>query len=109
MRSDCGITNTGSVVKGYGIALGQASPELSQNFFIPVLPEPDHLVNDPLEAGEDGGVEVALHVHDLAAHPHGGSGLDGTCLSSLLGLLVNLTTILPKKITNRAEPDRVEK
>ena len=47
------------------------------HLLVPVLPEPHHLVDDALERGEEGGVQLALHVHDAAAAPHGRGGADG--------------------------------
>lgn len=38
--------------------------------FVPVLSEPDHLVDDAFQGRQEGGVELPLHVHDSAAAPH---------------------------------------
>lgn len=47
------------------------------HLFMPVLPEPHHLVHDALQRGEQRGMQLPLHVHDPAAAPHGGGGPDG--------------------------------
>lgn len=47
---------------------------LSSHLFMPVLPEPHHLVHDALQGGEQGWVQLPLHVHDPATAPHWGSG-----------------------------------
>ena len=44
---------------------------------VPVLPEPDHLVDDAFQGGQQRRVQLPLHVHDAAAAPHGGRGSDG--------------------------------
>jgi hypothetical protein len=45
--------------------------------FVPVLSEPDHLVDDAFQGGQEGGVQLPLHVHDPAAAPHGRCRSDG--------------------------------
>lgn len=46
----------------------------SSHLFMPVLPEPHHLVHDTLQRGEQSGVQLPLHVHDPAAAPHWSGG-----------------------------------
>lgn len=55
-----------------------SAPFVFPHLFVPVLPEPHHLVHDALQGGEQGRVELSLHVHDPAAAPHWGCGPDGT-------------------------------
>lgn len=65
---------------------------------MPVLSEPDHLVHDALQRGEQGGVELTLHVHDPAAAPHGSSGTDGTRVGRRVGLGSRRTGLLLARI-----------